>query len=289
MICPKCLIENPEDAVRCGCGFDFGLGKTPLYEREQAEQIKTWHSEEPGIVSQSFGVMLSPATWLIDKIIPQASIRGVLDFSNALAEWMADEKDILRDAGVSDLLELKKRDLRLSDDLADSVHNWAIGIGAGAGGATGAVGLPGIIVDIPTIITFALRTIHKIGLCYGYRVNTKEEKDFILAIMAAGSANEMSEKMAALSLLRSIGVTLAGQTWEGIARRAAVNRFSKEGGIIAVKTLAKQLGINLTKRKALQAIPAIGAVVGASANGWYIKEVGWAARRSFQERWLLDQ
>ena len=55
-----------------------------------------------------------------------------------------------------------------------------------------------------------------------------------------------------------------------------------------IKSLAKQLGINLTKRKALQAIPAIGALVGASVNGWYIKEVGWAARRAFQERWLLE-
>jgi len=44
----------------------------------------------------------------------------------------------------------------------------------------------------------------------------------------------------------------------------------------------------LTKRKALQAIPAIGALIGASVNGWYIKEVGWTARRAFQERWLLE-
>jgi hypothetical protein len=48
------------------------------------------------------------------------------------------------------------------------------------------------------------------------------------------------------------------------------------------------LGINITKRKALQAIPVIGAGVGASLNGWYIKEVGWAARRAFQERWFID-
>ena len=58
-----------------------------------------------------------------------------------------------------------------------------------------------------------------------------------------------------------------------------------KGGI---KNLAKQLGVNLTKRKALHAIPAIGALVGASVNGWYIKEVGWTARRAFQERWLLE-
>ena len=52
--------------------------------------------------------------------------------------------------------------------------------------------------------------------------------------------------------------------------------------------MAKQIGINITKRKALQAIPVIGALVGGSVNGWYIKDVGWAARRAFQERWLID-
>lgn len=42
------------------------------------------------------------------------------------------------------------------------------------------------------------------------------------------------------------------------------------------------------KAKRLHAIPAIGALFGASVNGWYIKEVGWAARRAFQERCLLE-
>jgi hypothetical protein len=73
-----------------------------------------------------------------------------------------------------------------------------------------------------------------------------------------------------------------------MAERAAQKSISKEGAVIALKKLLKQLGINLTKRKALAAIPIIGAIVGGSVNGWYIKEVGWAARRCFQERWLID-
>ena len=73
-----------------------------------------------------------------------------------------------------------------------------------------------------------------------------------------------------------------------MAQKAAQKKMSKEAGIIGIKNLGRQLGINLTKRKALQAIPAIGAIVGASANGWYVKEVGWAARRAFQERWLIE-
>jgi len=143
-------------------------------------------------------------------------------------------------------------------------------------------------MDIPAIITLALRTIQKIALCYGFEITTKQEKEFVLAVLAASGANGMQEKLAALGTLKMIEVQIAKQTWKKMTGIAAENQLSKEVGIIGIRNLAKQLGINLTKRKALQAIPVIGAVVGASVNGWYIKEVGWAARHSFQERWLIE-
>ena len=106
--------------------------------------------------------------------------------------------------------------------------------------------------------------------------------------MAASSANDMQEKLAALVTLRLVEVSIAKQTWKSLAQKATQEQLSREAGIIGIKNLAKQLGVNLTKRKALQSIPVIGAAVGASVNGDYIKEVGWAARRVFQELWLIE-
>lgn len=212
----------------------------------------------------------------------------MLDFSSFAAEWLTDTKDILRDAGVLSVSDLKTFDLEKSDNLANKVHNWAIGVATAEGGATGAVGLLGMAVDIPAVIVLALRTIHKIGICYGFEVKTKHDKEFVLAILAASAANEMGEKLAALTTLRSVEVAISKQTWKQLSQKAATNQMGKEAGIVGIKSLAKQLGINLTKRKALQAVPAIGALVGASVNGWYIKEVGWAARHAFQEKWLVE-
>jgi|GEM_PF-184018 len=278
-------ITKITSALRKGQDVDKPLSD---YELQQINSIKKWKAEEPSVISKSLGVILSPATWLIDKIVPEAAIRGALDFSSFTAELLTDTKDIKRDAKVSSIDELKTEGLELSDKLANSVHNWAIAIASAEGGGTGAIGIAGMTVDIPAIIILALRTIHKIGVCYGFEVKTKEDKEFILSVLAASGANNMTEKVAALTYLRSIEVTISKTTWKSMAQKVVQKKMSKEAGVIGIRNLGKQLGINLTKRKALQAIPAIGALVGASANGWYIKEVGWAARRAFQERWLID-
>lgn len=258
------------------------------YERNQVEAIRDWKADEPSVVSKAFGVALSPVAWIVNKVIPVSAIQGALDLSSSAASWLTDTKDVLRDAGVSSVADLRKHDLEVSDCLADEVHNWAIGLATVEGGATGATGVFGMALDIPAIVVLALRTIHKVGVCYGFEVKTKQDREFVLGILAVSGANEMGEKLAALGTLRAVEVSVMKQTWKHLGQVAATQKMGREAGIMGIKALARQLGINLTKRKALQSIPVIGAVVGASVNGWYIKEVGWAARRAFQERWLVE-
>ncbi len=258
------------------------------YELEQVKAIKEWKSEEPGVISLAMSTVTAPVTWLMQKLVPEAAIRGILDGANAAAEWLADTQDIIRDAKVTKIPDMKSKDLETCDRLANECHNWAIGIAATEGGAVGATGLIGLAVDIPAIITLALRTIHKIGLCYGFEAESERDNHFVLGILSASGANSQAEKVVALGMLKQIQVAIARTTWKSMAQKAAQQQISKEGAIITVRALAKQLGVNVTRRKALQAIPVIGAVVGSSVNGWYIKEVGWAARRAFQERWLIE-
>lgn len=257
------------------------------YESEQLAAIERWKIEKPSVVSETVGLITAPLAWAVNKVIPTAAIRGALSFSSTAAEWLTDTKDVIRDAGVDSISDLRSFDLEKSDNLANSVHNWAIGIAAAEGGATGTVGIAGLVLDIPSIIVLALRTIHKIGVCYGFEVSTKEDRDFVLSALAVSGANDMSEKVAALATLRTIEVALLKQSFKSMAQKAAEQQISKEAGIIAARNLAKQLGVNMTKRKALQAIPVAGALIGATVNGVYISEVGWTARRLFQERWLL--
>jgi hypothetical protein len=266
-------------------GDDRGLSQ---YERQQVQAIELWNKEEPSVVSKTLGLMVEPMAWLIQKLVPQSAIMGALSLADAAAVWMTDTDDILRDAHVGRIEDLVGKELKLSDDMADEVHNWAIGLAVAEGTGTGVFGVFGAPIDIPAIITLALRTIHKIGTCYGYECKTPEDAQFAYGIMSASGANSIEEKLAALTALTAIETMLLKQTWKAMAEKAAQSQFSKEAAVIALRNLAKQLGVNITKRKALAAIPAIGALVGGSVNGWYIKDVGWAARRAFQQRWLRD-
>lgn len=262
--------------------------KLNIYESTQLQKIKDFKNEIPSVISQDIGTVLKPLTYLTEKIIPEAAIKGALDFSNSVAKWLTDINDIKRDAQVTNIEELRYANLELCDNLADEVHNWAIGIASAEGGVVGAFGIAGMAADFPAIITLALRTIHKIGICYGYESKTELDNQFVLGILSASGANSVKEKEMALLTLKNIETMLIKQSWKTMAKKAAEQQLSKEGIVIAIKNLAKQLGINLTKRKALQAIPIIGAGIGATVNGWYIKEIGWAARRMFQERWLIE-
>ena len=258
------------------------------YEREQIRAIEQWKAEEPGVVSKAFGIVVKPLAWLVQKVVPEAAVEGALDFASAAGQWLTDTADIVRDGHVSEVADLRTKDLQLSDALADEVHNWAVGLAVVEGTATGALGLFGAPIDVPAVITLALRTIHKIGACYGYECKSEHDRHFVRATLAVSGANSIEEKLEALATLQALKTIIARQTWKGMAEKAAQYQVTKEGAVVALRNLAKQLGVNITKRRALTVIPAIGALVGGSVNGWYIKDVGWAARRAFQERWLLD-
>lgn len=257
------------------------------YENEQTKLINEWKKQVPSVVTKSLSLFAKPGVWLMQKIIPQSALKASLNAANSAGKLFADESDILRDGNVSNIEDLRHKSLKASDQLADEVHNWAIGIAGTEGAIAGAVGMFGIVVDIPMVLAFSLRTIHKIGLCYGYRADTKEEKDFVLGILSAAGSNSQKEKSQALLLLKSIEVIIEKQTWKAIENKAS-QTLGREAGIIAIKKLCNQLGINLTKRKALQVIPWVGGGVGAAVNADFIRDVGYAARRVYQERWLKE-
>jgi len=258
------------------------------YEAHQLGEIVKWQKAEPGAVNKVMGFITKPLVWLTQKVVPNKVMEAALKGANTAGEYFADQSDIKRDAHVENISELKSKSLELSDQLSNGIHNWAIGLAGVEGGITGSIGLPGLAADIPAVVIFSIRTVHKIGYCYGFEAHTPSDNQFVMSILSAAGSNSMSEKITAIITLKQLEVILAKTTWKKMAERAAQIQLSKEGALLTIRALAKQLGINLTKRKAMQAIPIIGAGIGAAMNSDYLNDVSWAARRTFQEWWLVQ-
>lgn len=259
------------------------------YEQRQLMLIREWRDTPPSIVSEAIGKVAAPVAWVVSKVIPTSAVEGALRGADWLARSSTRDNWAILDAGVADAAELCALPLRRLDGIADGFHNNAIRIATGEGVAAGAFGIFGMVVDVPAVITLALRTIRGIGRAYGYDADDDAERQFALGVLSAAGANSIAEKAAALAQLQALKVTVAKVTFKQMAKTAASRPVSNEAAVLAIRGVARQLGVNLTKRKIAQAIPYIGAAVGGAVNGAFIGDVGWAARRAYQARLLEDR
>lgn len=248
------------------------------YELEAISAIEKWKAEKPGVAALALHYAFTPVAWIFHQIVPAQAISAVLQG----ADWVA-EQTIPTGCEPTTTASLRER-----DQDAREVQNWAIAYAVGEGAAAGFFGILSAPVDIPATIMLSLRAIRRIGACYGYTANEDSEREFVLGVLGAAGANTVEEKIGALYALTALQRTIVANTFKKMAEAAAANQFSKESAVVLARSLAKQVGVNLTKRRMLAAIPAIGALIGGSMNGWYLKDVGIAAQRVFQERWLRD-
>lgn len=253
------------------------------YEKKELKKIKDYKAEEPSVVSKGFDILATPVTAIIQKVLPDSLFESALNAADWMAHSVTDTNDILRDGQVSDIETLRSKSLELSDSLADNVHNWAIGFGAAEGGAGGFLGFTALAVDIPFVISLALRTIRKIGLCYGYKCEDEVGRQMVLRILALAGSDEQKDKLVTIGVLQTLKVA-SKKSWKIVAGSAG----GKAIQILSIKEIARQLGISITKRSIGKVVPLVGGVMGAALNADFIRDVGWAARRTFQEQWLFD-
>jgi EcsC protein family len=248
------------------------------YEQGQIDQIRAWHREPPGVIERASAVALSPVARLLTRLVPSAAIEALLRAS----DWMA-AKTIPASQTSAD------GDLQQLDTEARAIRNWAIAYAGSEGAVAGAVGLMSLPVDLPAIITLSLRTIRRIGATYGYAASGEQERQFIYAVLSVASANSVQQKREALIALRGLETQMLARNWAAIGERAARRGVGAESILLLARDVAEQLGFNLTRRKALAALPLVGAAMGATVNGWYMRDIAAAAQRTYQQRWLEER
>lgn len=263
----------------------------PPYEREALKEIHEWKNPKLGW----FGWAMQTINWPINKAgelvastpgvdwILEKSIGGLVGVLNDAAQYTVRPEAIREDFRKAGHAVHTQDDIYgLGLEEVDRVIGWLgmkyKGLALAEGGATGAVGLPGIPVNIVALITLSLRAVGEYATHCGFDVSLQQERLFALNVLGlASSSSDAAKQVAMAQLVRIASDVAKKKAWRDLERHAFVT---------ALQALARQLGIRLTKAKLAQIIPALGGAIGAGFDTYYISRVCDAAYFLYRERFL---
>src|SRR5689334_9280229 len=108
------------------------------YEQERVDRIAGWKAEPPNYISGLLDKMTRPLVLMAERAVPPEKIASAIETAYASSEIHLHREKVAGKAGVKDVRELRDRDLRLCDELADAcameASQGAMFWGAGAGG-----------------------------------------------------------------------------------------------------------------------------------------------------------
>lgn len=260
-------------------------------EQQALRAIREWQAEPPGPATRWFAKASGPASRLVQRALPTYVLRGALDAAQHAAGRADGQDALLRRAGVETVEAMQCVSLEHCNALSVHVRRRAMLLGGAGGAVFGTGGKAGLVLDVPALLLLALRTIQRVGICYGERCLQRADDRVVIAIFAAASANSVAEKTQAVQALRASeqldGLDPTSAAWRDGVERAAERELAKEAATYSLNNLARTLSLHLGWRKAASVAPIVGALIGGSVNAWYVHDVGRVAQLCFQERWLL--
>ena len=210
---------------------------------------------------------LQPAK-VVAKVIPDAIVRRAIELAYNASEMLAGRESIMRQAGVKDIDELRKKPLEECDRLAKQVGMTAQALAAAEGAATGAGGVLTTLIDIPILFILGLRTILRISYCYGFPSKRRRTDISTSGSSRLATSGSLATRRERLGQLRDLENLLVEE--------------------IQVETVTQELLSFLFQLELFEEVPGLGAASGALINLAFMRRVDVTARRIFQERWLVE-
>ncbi len=256
-------------------------------------EIAEWEARGPGFLAHLGDFVLLPAENAARAMIPasvQSAVSGViyklLSGLNSVTGLISNEEKIYHRLEVA--YQGCGDGLKAADTVAKHYWNLNLAYAVGEGGSTGAMGLAGLAADIPALFTISLRLIRQVGTCYGHNMSSEGEQEYVMHVLHVGSTPNLKAKMECLVALKQIEQVLLKVSWMKMSEALARKELSRLSLLAAMRQFAQRLGVQLTKRKALQIVPLVGALVGASFNALFVNDVGRAAYMAYRRRRIAE-
>ncbi len=263
------------------------------YIESAKREVAEWESRGPGSLAHLGDFVLLPAENAARTMIPAGvqhaisiAIYKLLSGLNSATGLISSEEKIHHrlDAAYQKCGD----ELKAADTVAKHYWNRSLTYAVGEGGSTGALGLAGLAADIPALFTISLRLIGQIGTCYGNDMRSEREREYAMHVLQVGSTPNLKAKMECLAALKQIEQILLKVSWLKMSEALARRELSRLSLLAAMRQFAQRLGIQLAKRKALQLVPLIGALIGASFNAMFVNDVGRGAYMAYRRRRIAE-
>ncbi|PWE12497.1 EcsC family protein [Alcaligenes faecalis] len=265
------------------------------YEEHALKEIHSWKNPDIGW----FGGVMKLINQPLDKagsalletpgVGPaiQKAVEGLVGVCNDAAQWSVRPEAIFEEFRSDGHAQVKSHKDLIQLDLeeVDKVVGWLAakykGVALVEGAGTGAIGLPGIALDIPALIGLNLRAIGEYAAYYGFDTSRQEERLFAFNVLGLASSPTDGSKAVAMAQLVKIA--------QEVAKKSSWKQLEKSVFVQIIKEISKALGIRLTKAKLAQSIPVIGAAVGGGFNAYFTAKVCDAAFYLYRERFLAQK
>jgi len=264
---------------------------TPLtpYELRQVNQIAGWKAEPPFILVEALEIATHPIVMFAKQFVPEHAVRDAIECAYQASGVLAHRDEIMKRAGVKDVRMLRRVSLEQCDRLADEFAQIA-GEGAMLRGAViSSAGGAGAILGMEVMVTFALKTIHTVGYCFGYSPEDPREKDFALSILLTAAAGNMEEKQQAMANVQSLEEYMLGEIVENVVETSTEKLAEEAVEQVSMTAAEDYLAERVLESGALRSIPLLGVLLGAISDAAVAEYVGHVAKRAFQERWLRSR
>ena len=237
------------------------------YEAAQIREIAAWKASRPSRLAKLVDSLTSPVTWVVGHVVPRRVVARLVSSMETIAARSDVQSDVARAADVADIRDLASASLDDCDRLAGlfsaRAERFAMVEGAAAS-------LGGPLVHVPQQLIAALRSIARIGHCYGYPLTEPFEHGVVIDILELSMIQEEKPRIAMIELLH-----------EAIdARQDSIN---DEGDYLMRASRA------MLAEQALDFIPVVGSAGAFLFDSQFMHAVDETARRIFQERWLRDR
>lgn len=261
------------------------------YEQYALEEINRWKNPPRTKLDDLMEVVAKPfdkmGGIILDNKAGEAvtkAIHGIISLINDGTSWTVRDEAIFeefRNEGHSYVRchqDVHQLDLLKVDKTLGYLGVKYKLIAASEGVATGILGAPGIVADIPLIFGIVLRAIGEYATYYGFDLDNQAERAYALHILMAATSPSLAAKQAALAELARIAAAVARKkAW------VEIEKFLSAG---AIKKIGQALGYRITKGKLGQIVPVVGGLVGGGYNAYFASCACETAFYLYRERFI---